>query len=61
MKYTIESWLERNHKLNESLNMLYLIEGMHKTLITIKNKGFWTQEELDKSLEDDKLYQSYNK
>lgn len=62
MRYTIESWLERIHKARdeESLNMPYLIEGMHKTLITLK-QGYWTQEELNKSLENDKLYQYYKK
>lgn len=39
--------------------MQNLLENIHKTLITIKNQGFWTQEELSEALKNDSLYQSY--
>jgi hypothetical protein len=49
MKYTIEQWKEkiRKDKEKESLNMSYLIAEMYKSLITLRNGGYWTQEELN--------------
>lgn len=52
MKYTIEQQKEkiRKDKEKESLNIPELIKGMYKNIITLKNGGYWTQEELDKEL-----------
>lgn len=49
MKYTIEQWKEkiRKDREKESLNLPDLIETMYKTIVTLKNRGYWTQEELE--------------
>lgn len=61
MKYTIAQWKDkiRKEREQEFLNMPYLIESVYKTLITLKNEGFWTQEELEEKLKNDSLYQVY--
>lgn len=61
MKYTIAQWKDkiRKEREQEFLNMPYLIESVYKTLITLKNEGFWTQEELEEKLKNDSLYQAY--
>lgn len=61
MKYTISQWYEKlcKERVKETLSMQDLLENIHKTLITIKNQGFWTQEELNEALKNDGLYQSY--
>lgn len=61
MKYTISQWYEKlcKGRAKETLNMQGLLENIHKTLITFKNQGFWTQEELNEALKNDSLYQSY--
>lgn len=52
MKYTIKQWKEKIHKERgkESLNMPELIKEMYKSIITLKNGGYWTQEELNEKL-----------
>lgn len=49
MEYTIKQWKEKIHidKEKESLNIPELIKEMYKTIITLKNGGYWTQEELN--------------
>lgn len=56
--YTIAQWKDKIHKEREQepLNMPDLIENIYKTLITLKNGGYWTQEELDKDLAKRKEY-----
>lgn len=63
MKYTIAQWKDkiRKEREQESLNIPYLIKSLCKTSITLKNGGFWTQEELEEKLKNDSLYQSYKK
>lgn len=63
MKYTIAQWKDkiRKEREQESLDIPNLIEDVHKTLITLKNGGFWTQEELEEKLKNDSLYQTYKK
>lgn len=60
MKYTIAQWKDkiRQEREHEYLNIPYLIEGIYKTLITLKNEGFWTQE-VEEKLKNDSLYQVY--
>lgn len=57
MKYTITQWKNkiRKEREQESLDIPNLIEDVHKTLITLKNGGFWTQEELEENLKNDSL------
>jgi hypothetical protein len=45
----------RKDREKESLNFSELIKEMYKTIITLKNGGYWTQEELGEMLVKRKL------